>query len=685
MTRPQGGSQAAEEPPPRRLYVCTAGFLRDKRLRRILTLAGYQIRLGLPGPQDFVGVWGRSAYAWRGEALAQRQGAQLLRVEDAPLRSVKPGRAGEAPLGLMLDALGGVHFDPDQPSEIERLLAEHPLSDPSLLSRASDGIARLRAAQLSKYNAFPLQADLPPGDFVLVVDQTRGDASLLASGAGPAEFAAMLARARAENPGARILIKTHPETTAGLRQGHFSAKDCDARSQLFTDPVSPWQLFERASAVYTISSQLGLEAILAGHRPKVFGRPFYAGWGLSEDFSGPFPRRGRLLSAPQLFAAAYLLAPVWYDPYRDRLTNFETVADTLEAEARAWREDHKGYAAWGMRAWKRAPLQKVLGAERPLRFCKPGAPLPADRRALVWSSKAEEAPPGALRMEDGFLRSRGLGADLVPPLSLVLDKTGIYYDPTQPSDLEALIAASAQLPPQALGRAERLREAIIDAKVSKYNLAGQALAPLPAGRRILVPGQVEDDASILTGTDPNGPRRNLDLLKAARAANPGAVLIYKPHPDVEAGLRPGAIPAATALQFADVLAAEAEPLALIDQVDAIWTLTSLLGFEALIRGKDVTCLGLPFYAGWGLTEDLGLQMPRRRQLAAQSGPVTLAGLIHAALIDYPRYFDPVTGRACPPEVAVERLSDPSLERGPPSLRALAKLQGWFAGYAAWWR
>lgn len=33
----------------------------------------------------------------------------------------------------------------------------------------------------------------------------------------------------------------------------------------------------------------------------------------------------------------------------------------------------------------------------------------------------------------------GLGSDLLPPLSLVLDKRGIYYDATRPSDLEVLL------------------------------------------------------------------------------------------------------------------------------------------------------------------------------------------------------------------------------------------------------
>ena len=63
----------------------------------------------------------------------------------------------------------------------------------------------------------------------------------------------------------------------------------------------------------------------------------------------------------------------------------------------------------------------------------------------------------------------------------------------------------------------------------------------------------------------------------------------------------------------------------------------------------------------------------------------LQGLIHAALIAYPRYFDPVTGLPCPPEVAVDRLADPALSRGGPGLRLLAKAQGRLAGYAWLWR
>jgi len=136
----------------RRLYVYNGGFLTQPRLRRILTLAGYDIRLGKPRAGDMVGVWGQSPTSPRGEAVAAATLAPVLRVEDAFLRSVLPGRSGEPPLGLLLDARG-VHFDPAQPSDLEDLLATHPLDDPALLARATAAIARIKAGHLSKYKA----------------------------------------------------------------------------------------------------------------------------------------------------------------------------------------------------------------------------------------------------------------------------------------------------------------------------------------------------------------------------------------------------------------------------------------------------------------------------------------------------------------------------------------------------
>ena len=602
----------------------------------------------------------------------------FLWVEDAFLRSVHPGRDGDPPLGLVIDSRG-MHFDPAQPSDLEVLLATHPLDDTALLDAARGAMARLAEADLSKYNAHDRDAALPAPGYVLIIDQTRGDASVTQGRADSNTFREMLFHATQDNPGARFVIKTHPETQAGHRPGYFDAATLElapgADITLLDTAVSPRALLEGAVAVYTVSSQMGFEAILAGHRPHVFGQPFYAGWGLSEDFT-PVIRRQRRLTRAQLFAAAMILYPVWYDPCRDRLCSLEEAISALEAQVRSWREDRHGWQASGMRLWKRGALNAFFGGVRPVRF-RDGAPRDG-RRAMVWASKADQGPEGAVRIEDGFLRSRGLGADLVPPLSLVCDDLGIYYDPARHSRLERMIAARATLRPDQVGRARALMAALVARGVSKYNLGQDApdLAAQATGRAVvLVPGQVEDDASILAGA--GAVRTNAALLDAARAANPDAFLIYKPHPDVEAGLRPGALPEATGI--ADLVLDRTDPAALLGKVDAVWTMTSLLGFEALIRGRRVVTLGAPFYAGWGLTDHRGPALPRR------AARVTLEGLVHAALIDYPRYRDPVTGLPCAAEVAVERLATGEVAQGGLANRLLAKLQGIFAGQAHLWR
>jgi capsular polysaccharide export protein len=107
----------------------------------------------------------------------------------------------------------------------------------------------------------------------------------------------------------------------------------------------------------------------------------------------------------------------------------------------------------------------------------------------------------------------------------------------------------------------------------------------------------------------------------------------------------------------------------------VWTMTSGLGFEALLRGVPVTCAGLPWYGGWGLTTDLA-PAPARREARP-----TVAGLAHAALIGWPRWRDPVSGLICAPEVAVDRLARGEVP--PPPHRLAAKVQGWLAGLGLW--
>ena len=80
--------EAAGEP-PRRLRYFNAGFLKQRRVRRIMELAGHELRLGKPVEGDGVAVWGHSPYAGRGEAVAEATGAPLVRVAENDAAQVK--------------------------------------------------------------------------------------------------------------------------------------------------------------------------------------------------------------------------------------------------------------------------------------------------------------------------------------------------------------------------------------------------------------------------------------------------------------------------------------------------------------------------------------------------------------------------------------------------------------------
>ena len=156
-------------------------------------------------------------------------------------------------------------------------------------------------------------------------------------------------------------------------------------------------------------------------------------------------------------------------PAATGFASFEEAIDQLEAEVRAFRDDRQGHVAAGMRLWKRGTPaggvwpRKAADLSGRSRQRAATWPRPPGRSLLIWAGKAPADLPRtcALRVEDGFLRSRGLGAELVPPLCLVTDDLGIYYDPTRESRLERLIRRPCP-PAGATGPSDLLR-ALVDA------------------------------------------------------------------------------------------------------------------------------------------------------------------------------------------------------------------------------
>ena len=613
---------------------------------------------------DLILVWGRKPSARRGERLSARLGLPLWRLEDAFLRSLAP--ASDPPLGIVLDD-EGIYYDSSTPSRLERLIAQPRSRAEQQRSHAL--IDLWREQRVSKYNA-AREVPAPIEPFVLVVDQTAGDLSISLGGATADSFSVMLAAALERHSHCRVVVKAHPEVTAGRKFGHFSAAQLNhPRIQLEASGGHPTGLLEQAEAVYVVTSQLGFEALLWGKPVHCFGLPFYAGWGLTHDaLPAPARRRG---AAPRqlcdLVHAALIDYAVYIDPHGHQRCEVEDLVGAIGFQRRRMAEDPPEAVAVGFTRWKRPVLQRFLPGSS-IRFQKnPGAN--ETTSALLRWARGQEVlarrwPGPVVQLEDGFLRSIGLGSPLQMlavrvlkrlgiraarpprPISWVVDREGIYFDATRPSQLESWLA-TAELNPEQLARAAALRKRLVEQSITKYNLAPSAWRRPPGHRRVvLVAGQVEGDASIRYGA--LDIRTNLALLEAVRRAEPDAYLIYKPHPDVLTGLRWASKAERQAPQVADLVLREAAIQQLFSQVDAVHVLTSLAGFEALLRGVEVHTWGLPFYSGWGLTHSVHPCARRERRLS-------LDELVYGALIAYPRYVSLRSGWQITPEQAIDEL------------------------------
>lgn len=274
---------------------------------------------------DAIASWGVgrpfNEAARRAAALA---GLPYVALEDGFLRSVQPGVLGEAGVSLVADPVG-IYYDATRPSRLEELIADVGGADPEGLDRAHAAMAALRHRRVSKYNHAPDRAPEGLGDEVAVVlDQRAGDVSVRLSGAHPDAFKAMLRLAIEEHGRARVVVKTHPDAVVGGRGSHLTEVAAAEEVRVIAESVNPWAVLDRARAVYTVSSLLGFEALLAGVPVTCFGLPFYAGWGLTRDMV-TCPRRTARVPLEQVFAAAYIR----YTRYVDRETGAPTEVETV--------------------------------------------------------------------------------------------------------------------------------------------------------------------------------------------------------------------------------------------------------------------------------------------------------------------------------------------------------------------
>jgi capsular polysaccharide export protein len=596
--------------------------------------------------------WGYRPSGQAARKAAARTGDLLLLIEDAFVRSLHPG--GGVVYGLLADSCG-IHYDASGNSDLLKALNS---GEPTGWMRKSlwenenpDALMQqFRESGASKYNWFPgefREASLPDKPGILVVDQTRGDMSLRHGGLAETNFAQMLQAALDECEGAPVYLRAHPDHLFRSKRTCFPQRLLsDKRIRLLSPDLSPTQCFSFCHTVMVGSSLMGMEALIHGAKVITYGAPFYAGWGLTEDRGLPSAaKRERRLDLTSLFEFAYLRYCHYFDPDTQEPCGLGAILDHLELQKQMFRKNRGLTISVGFSPWKRQIIPRYFRS--PAGEVVHVADMPQlekisgheEARILVWGRKAEipdNLVARACRVEDGFLRSKGLGASFNFPYSWVVDHSGIYFDSTQTSDLEKLL--NEGFSSQDLARAGTLIEILREKRLSKYNLKGAAVQldrSLVKGRKvILIPGQVEADASIAFGSP--HLKSNLALLHEVRRAEPDAYLIFKAHPDLVAGTRHGSVLPHGFAEVCDLVVTDGNVLDWLDICDEVHTMTSTVGFEALIRQVPVTTYGMPFYAGWGLTKDRISSVSRTRRL-------TLEELVCGALIHYPRYINPLTG------------------------------------------
>lgn len=621
------------------------------------------------GKRHFKG-WGRKKTGRFAVWCAKRSNGTYTLQEDGFLRSVGLGVDGAPAFSVVKDDMG-IYYDATQPSRLEDILNHYDFEQtPELMQQAEIAIGLILKHRLSKYNhAADAQAEWFSEDSsrVLVIAQTGGDESLQYGYGNRYSTIEMVQAAISENPNAIVYLKVHPDVLSGKKEGDFSVNDLPAECRLLQHNANPISLLDFFDKVYTKTSLMGFEALLAGKEVVCFGFPFYAGWGLTDD-RVTVSRRKRTLTVAQVFAAAYILYSHYKHPMSGRSLTILEAIDELVWYRDKYRESQSFDKAFffGFSRWKHGWLKYFFDEIRPeqFRFVNPifgknhlelakRKGLSPQSRIYIWGRRefplvetfAKQNQLPVYRVEDGFVRSISLGSDLTQPYSLVVDSRGIYFDPTQSSDLEVLLttydfAGDSVL----LKRAEAVIEDLVARKISKYNVFDHQRIILPDDKKvILVPGQVEDDASIQYGAD---GMSNLALLKAVRKIRPDAHIIFKPHPDVVVGNRIGNIASHIALQYCDSILVEVSIDSLLQSVDEVHTMTSLVGFEALLRKKKVVTYGKPFYAGWGLTED-------RRNIPSRKRILSLPELAAGVLLLYPRYIQYGTKVHCSLEILLD--------------------------------
>ncbi|EGH5859366.1 capsular polysaccharide biosynthesis protein [Campylobacter jejuni] len=636
--------------------------------RNFYTISLYKKNLKIKKDDLFFG-WGRKKSGLKAMNLAKKYKAKFILLEDGFIRSLNLGVENSPSFSMVKDDIG-IYYDATMPSKLENLLNTYEFKGEEI-KQAKKAIELIKKYKISKYNN---NLDIPDDYFqkdekrVLIIAQTANDASLEFGLAKDFKTVDMIKDAIKENPDSKIYIKIHPDVLSGKKQSDLDINSLPKECILISENFNPIALLEFFDKVYTKTSGMGFEALIQECECVCYGMPFYAGWGLTKD-KLECKRRMQKRSLEEVFYAAYILYSEYFNPYLNQKSNIFDTIQTLAKYKSIEKANSNRLFMLGFTLWKRYFIKPFFKAKNNeiifLNSIKSLAryKLKEDDKFFIWGKKYDENTlknlllvkakeqnltsftPKVSLVEDGFIRSISLGSDLTRPFSLIVDDKGLYIDPNKVSKLEELLQNEI-FDKNMLNRAKNIIKTLLENRFSKYNGLKHEDLKINAkiGQKvILIPAQVEDDASMILG---GFGLSTLDLLKEVRSKNQDAYIIFKPHPDVLSGNRVGLKDETLILEFCDEIVKDCSIDSAIKIADEIHTITSTSGFDALLRAKKVFTYGMPFYAGWGLTKDKYRCERRTRKLSLEE-------LVAGALITYPRYINPKTKTLCEIEVCLD--------------------------------
>ena len=609
--------------------------------------------------------WGVRENAEKARAFAEAKSLPFAALEDGFIRSVGLASQGYPSRSLVCDETG-IHYDATRPSDLETLLNADGMLADDALEDATRAIGLMIRHGVSKYSDTldfdpeQLRAESHASRHVLVLDQGFGEHSVIFGGASSVSFSEMLQAAILENPDAQVWIKSHPDFSEGGKRGYLSEIAEKNGIPVISEHVSPFTVFPHFDRVYTVSSQMGFEALLAGKRVTCFGMPFYAGWGVTDDRIA-CDRRKKSRSVTEIFAAAYIM----YSRYMNESTGeLGTIFDVIEQMA-VVRRRTKAVAgrvfALGIKRSRRHRLAASMKTHsNELHFIqdfREAQRIGIDSKSVVvtWDYELyaiadillQQARCQHLVLHDGFMARLEAGADADAVYSYGMERGGVANSngSRARSSMEELLSNDAAYSPELLARARGLIDGIVRLRITRDGVdrLGPVTRRIPSGKRVIaVLGEDCIDSIEAPSADIDSSQK---LLKKVRAANPDAYIIYRPYSDSISGGRFDGFTKSDLSKLCDHIEYRAGVTHVIDIADEVNVISASSGFYALLRGKKVACYGLPFYAGVGLTEDL---MPHYL-LNRRTHKRTLEEVVAAALILHATYFDSRTGLRCEPE------------------------------------